>query len=500
MRTITIPYFSILAILLFFTSSSRAQTDKSFEYPKGKRAVVHAMDNFDEEEPFLMAFKFESYLDLVFLDEELEFVRKLRTENFPEKYRGRQIHSIMNSEKEVLVFLDAGYLGNTYRTILYRFDKENGSYKNEEVLDLPFDTILMLENSPVRLIKVFQYEDRFYKIWVDAKSSLLHIFYYQLGEDRKVQFETLNIPQAGLGKLLRKRKVIPTPVISHPEDASVVSNAKQEKIYMFGDELVLTVENPETGHTEIIAINTESWDMSLEFYPIENYQLEDELNQFNSYIYDDHLFQVHFSSQGLRLSKRSFASGEIVMEKFWEDSKSFYDDFHLRRKRQYVSGRLQEEVNPNLWRQFERSLAVHIQTEGEYERLVIGAHRYMKQSDRDVLNTVAIVTAVALEMGAGAWFGANPNALVNPFDPINLVLDALYYYSEGRIFQGDTYFNSETFAISPLNIQIGKWDRIMKQVNEQERKRNYRSVSLFEYNDKVYFGYWRKKKYHLVEM
>ena len=188
--------------------------------------------------------------------------------------------------------------------------------------------------------------------------------------------------------------------------------------------------------------------------------------------------------------------------KCWPDKESFYEDFQLRRKRQYVSGRLREQDDPKLWQQFDRSVAVHIQSEGEYERLIIGSHRYMKQKDRDVVNTIGTIAAIAAETGAGVWVGGNGAAdiFIDPFTPINMVIDAVYYFSEGRIFQGDTYFNSETFAISPYNIEAGKWDRIMKQVNEEEVERNPRSISLFEFNDKVYFGYWQKKKYYLLEM
>lgn len=496
------PYFISLSLFLLYNSGAHSQAYKFIEYPEGKNAQVYALDNFDEKEAFLMAFKFDSHFDFLFLDQEMNLVRKVQSEDLPARYEGRQIHSIMNSEKEVLVFLDAGTRKNSYRTILYRFNKDTGNYKDEEVLDLPEETIQMLEKSKVRLLKVFQYGDRFYKIWVDIKNSQLHIFYYQLGTNRISQFESLDIPKAELGKLLGKRKVIPTPVITHPEDASVISNAKQEKIYVFGDELVFSIENPETGNTEIIAINTEKWEMNLEFYPIPDFTPKDELNQFNSYIYDDHLFQVYFSSKGLKLSKRSFESGEVIMEKSWKNRNSFYDDFQLRRKRQYISGRLREDEDPKLWKQFGRSVSLHIQSEGDFERLVIGSHRYMKQKDRDVVNTIGTIAAIAAETGAGVWVGGNGavDIFVDPFTPINMVIDAVYYFSDGRIFQGDTYFNSETFAVSPYGIETGKWDRIMKQVNDEEAERNTRSISLFEFNEKVYFGYWQKKRYYLLEM
>ncbi|MDW3647918.1 MAG: hypothetical protein R8P61_12700 [Bacteroidia bacterium] len=502
MKTSTYPNLILLSLFLFIYSGTQSQAYKFFEYPEGKNARVYALDNFEEEEPFLLAFQFESHLDFLFLDQEMDLKRKVQSEDLPSRYWGREIQSIMNSEKEVLVFLDAGTRKNSYRSLLYRFNKDTGSYKDEEVLDLPEEIIAMLEKEKVKLLKVFQYGDRFYKIWVDVKRSQLHIFYYELGENRIAQFESLNIPQAGLGKLLGKRKVIPTPVITHPEDASVISNAKQEKIYAFGEELLLTIENFETGHTEIIAINTESWDLTVEFYPIANYQPEDEVKQFNSYIYGGHLFQVYANSEGLTLTKRSFDNGELIIERSWDDRSSFYEDFQFRRKRQFVSGRMNENEDPKLWRQFERSLAVVIQEEGDYERLIIGSHRYMKQKDRDVVNTLGAIASVAAETGAGVWIGGNgaANVFIDPFTPINMVIDAVYYFSEGRIFQGDTYFNSETFAVAPEGVETGKWDRILKRVNDEEMENNVRSISLFEFNQKVYYGYWRKKKYYLLEM
>ncbi|MEM6804520.1 MAG: hypothetical protein AAF696_24180, partial [Bacteroidota bacterium] len=310
-------------------------------------------------------------------------------------------------------------------------------------------------------------------------------------------FESLDIPQEGVAKLLGKRKVVPTPLITSSHDASIVSNAKQEKIYLFEKEILISIENPVSGDTEILAIDTENWTLDVEFHKVPNFADTSGPKSFNSFIYQGFLLQILFDQKGLHLTKKDFDSGEIMQERHWPNSKSFYDDFPLVLKRQYRTDGLLVRETPKIWKHFGNSIGVVVHTDGEYERLIIGSHRYMSQQDRNIVGTVGLIAAVASASGIATL--GNADIVIDPFEYINLGLDGVYYFTEGRMFQGDTFFNSETFAISNYEVPITKWDKLMERVSQEEENKNIHSISLFERNNKLYFGYWWKKRYYILQ-
>lgn len=493
--------FSTLLLLTF--SSSHGQVYSSFDYKKGKQATVFAMENNDPSEKFLLAFKFRSHFNMVFLDDSLGLQRMQKTASFNPDVWDKNVLGVLNLEKDLYVFMPTGDLGPALNTDLYRFRKEDGALK---LIRLRFtkEQEKELSDGHVKLVKIFQYENRFYKIWVNTKTSMLYIFFYEIGEKNFMDFKRIPLPVEGIGKRLGRRKVIPTPIITDYRDVSLMSNAKQEKIYMFEGEMLITVEDLEKGQTDLLAINTDTWDLYLESYPVSGFQADVEIQNFNSYIYDGLIYHILYNEEGLRVHKTDFDTGDLLTEIHWPSEEDFAQDFPIRRRRQFRGKNLSvSQIAPN-WRWLERSIGLLIQPEDSVERLMIGSHIYMDQRGRDILNTASAIAFVAGYAAGAAGFtlignGGSFSITIDPFASINSIIDATFYFSEGRTYQYDTYFDSENFDISNQDVNPARWEEVMGKVYSEEKKQKLSSVSLFERGDKFYFGYWRKKRYYLLE-
>lgn len=501
MKTIRLDLL-LFSLIILLTGSLLAQPFSTFEYRKGKNATVFAMENSDPEESFLMTFRFPSYFDLVFLDDDLHLKRITKTTSLPPNLWEKPVQGILNRENEVYVFMETGSYMNIYETSLFKINKEDGSIRILP-LNLTADAKEEMKEAKVKLLKVFQFEDRFYKLWIDVKSSKLYVFYYEMGEVNEMNFVSVDIPIESLARKLGKRQVIPTPVITDYRDASLISNAKKEKIYMFDQEMLISVENEKTGSTDLVVINTENWEIEQESYPVPSLIENTSGQQFNSFIYGGYMYQSSFNSTGLHLSKIDFETKEVLAEKTWANSNEFNDDFGLQKMRQFRGTRLRVVDNPNLWSEFNNSLAIVLQPEEGFERLIIGSHRYMDQTGRDVLNTLGVIASIGASVGAGNFVAGGNNGnittIIDPFESINYVIDAAFYFNEGRMFQGDCFFNPETFKTSSVDVNPDRWESVMERINEKGNEQRLFSVSIFERGDKIYFGYWRKKEYYLVE-
>lgn len=456
--------------------------------------MVYAMEEVGTDTGMLLAFQFRNTLEFVFLDKDLHFSRKISTDYRPALLEEILVDGILNTPDEVYVFMPSGEAGDIVSTSLLKINKQDGSHL---LLPLYFDPEMKtaINKGNVKNFKTFQFDNRFYKLWIDLKNDDLYVVYFELGESKSQNFKKINLPIEGIGKRLGKRQVIPTPLITGDHDVSLISNAKQEKIYLFPSEMIISAENPETGHTELIAINTDTWELSVETYPFAGFQRGITL-QINSFIYDGFLFQGIFSKQqGLQLNQVSFETGDILHEKRWETAEAFDDDFPLRRQRKQRGGTVKIKENPDLWRRFASSLSIVLHPEGQKDRLIIGAHTYMDQQSRDILTAVSIAGGMASTLGVG--FTVGNSLYIDPFEPMNYLIDASFYFGEGQVVQGDTYLDLESFELLHEHVDDAEWDKTMAAIFALQTQHKLNSMSLFEYKGKMYVGFWEKRIYYL---
>lgn len=471
-----------------------------FDYKKGKFATVYVLDNDDPDEALILVYQYKYSLEIIFLDEDLQFVRKISPKFTPNPIAELKVESVMNHDDHVYVFLNEGSFNSSLEGKMLQINKANGSFR---YLSLSLQSPLTkdLSKSKVKLLKVFQFQDRFYKLWIDVKSSELYVYHYELG-NHTVGLKQFQLSQDNIGKRLGRRQVIPTPLITDYHDASLVSNAKLEKIYMFPDEMIISLENQETGATELIVINTQTWEKVDEVYPVPAYLASQEEQLFNSFIFDGFLYQIVNNQEGLTLSKVDFETKETVAQQTWRSQESFEEDFSFRRMRKNIGSQLVIGEDVNVWKHLDQSLAVVLYPEGDQDRVMIGAHLYTDQTTRDVLAAVSIAASVA-SFASGystLWGGSGLTVSINPYESINYAVDAMLYFGDGRMFQADALFDHASMEpLAEVN-EAYKWDKIMELVDAKEQEVNMRSMCLFQYREDVVLGYWRKKQYFLIRL
>ncbi|MEM6804519.1 MAG: hypothetical protein AAF696_24175 [Bacteroidota bacterium] len=490
-------------IFLFFGSSPLiySQSSKNFTYPKGKLAQVFALENEDPEESFLLAFRFFNYLDLVFLNESMEYQRKLEISSFPKQREGGlAVQAISNSSKKLNLIVADGLWVNEYESLLFCIDKQSGEYESRR-LSLSEEKIDELEKADVRLLKIFQSKDRFYKLWIDEQASLLHILYFDLTEIEKgiPQLTSIDISETGLAKKLGISDDYSIPLISNKSDASIAGNASPEKIYHLAQNILISFE--EEDQTKFLIIDTENWELSTKLFPFPDFDENQEKIRLNSYLYEKDLYQVSFDERGVHLSIADFGSGKLLYSRRWEAEDKFLEDFPVHKKINYNSKRLLIKDADNMWYRFSKGISVLVETDGKTERLSIGSHNIIPRKSKNLLGATMAIGTFGGAIGASSLgsAGGSPSVLGGyPFST-NQLTKAVYYFGEGLIYRADTNWDAENFELSSTNVSLAPFDRMMKEIDKIQQEKNIYSMSLFEKNDKSYFGYWWKKQYHILD-
>ncbi|MEM6804518.1 MAG: hypothetical protein AAF696_24170, partial [Bacteroidota bacterium] len=448
-----------------------AQFASQFEYKKGKGTSVFVMEEPGSAAGYLLAFRSKSHVNMAFLDEELGLMRMQRAKNFAEEAWEKNIEGMINTKDQLYLFMPRGKVFSTLHSDLYKINKADGSYKIVPI-QLAADKTKEMESQYLKLVKIFQNENRFYKMWTNVYTNKLYIYYYEVDEVSSSGFHSFDLPIKGLAKRLGKRQVIPTPVFVGPQDASLVNNAKEQKIYMFEGEMLISAEDQRAGKTDLISINTDSWEVNLESYPIEGYIEGEKKQRFNSFIYDSHLYQILFNKEGLSVVKKGFGQGEIVQKKSWGNEEEFLQDFPLKKSRAFRGNTIKEKDIESLWQYLSESLAVVILEEGERERIIIGAHSYMDQEVRDILGGLAVAASIGSAAAGGFNLfgnGGGFNIYIDPFNAINAIIDISFYYGAGKKSQVDGFMNTDNFEIQlDENIAPTDWENIILQINTLE--------------------------------
>lgn len=501
----TFNQFILLIIFFFFLFPGLfGQYHSSFDYKKGNLATVFPMENDDREESFLLAFRFPSRFDLVFLDDSLGLKRMQNTEPFPPNLWDKGVLGAINKEEYLYVFMPAATHVQGEDIDLYKFNKEDGS---AEVIPVKFsdEQTKLLAKPPVRLVKVFQFQDRFYKIWVNTRSSFLHIFYYDLNNPDDMGFESLEIPDENFSRILGMEKFIPVPVITDPSQTTLIHAASQQKIYMQADRMIISIEDIRHGTSEFLSLDTYTWELAFKEQAVQGFIEKKRRQNFNSYLYNGALYQVLYNLEGLSLQKTDFATGGLIDEIQWLSVEDFIPDFPLRKTRIF-NGRksiLSETDDP--WKWFHRSIAVLIQAEASSERLVIGS-RVIPNLDigfSDIVDRREEFSFVGGSMDGTTGFaimgyGGSYNLNIAQFSPISPIIEAAHHFRNHGAIVSETYFESETFSFSSEPLFSRKWNARMENLEETNKQHKLRSVCLFTRGDKTYVGYWNKKRYFML--
>jgi len=475
------------------------------------------MENVGNMEPLLLLFQYKSYFDLVFLTEKIKLGRITTTMDLPPHLQGREIQSIITHADDVFVFLSSPDSENNHKTELLKISKLHGAF---EIIPFPEEPLQMKEAFSIAklfTVSTFQHENTFYKIWIHASSSSLHILSYNIENKQKLVFNSLKNPliansfmdhhlyrfAINLGQGIGSSPNI--PIILGSSVASLISKVKEQKIYMIGDDLYISVEDQKAGFTDLVIINTKTWDIQGNSYEAElGESFEDEVKKgVNSIVYEGYLYQLSYNSMGLHLRQLEIGTNRVIQKKTWADEAEFNRDFQTRSMRKFDGQRLKRVEKVNIWENFDRSLTLNIQREGDIERITIGSHRHMKElsSEESTLLYNTIYENLP-RVGTLAFYKSESSINFSnasyPFSHINLMVEAAYYYSGVKAYQGVSLFNSKTFEIKSANIIADKWTGIMEHIHEKINNKNT-EISLFRWKSKIYFGYRREGKYYLIE-
>ncbi|GEM_PF-524016 len=291
---------------------------------------------------------------------------------------------------------------------------------------------------------------------------------------------------------------------------AIETTSRPNKLYIIDNDFVFTFDN-NRSNTKIISIDPSTFELEKTSVNHPKIDGESEFTNYNSYLYDNKIFQIKSSSSTMAFTVKDFKTQkllkEIVLKK--EDSITFKNTPIIQEGPAFIAGKRSREMEATS--KFLRKISA-----GD-----IGIAVYKK----DGQNRITLGSKKEIRSGGGMMpmggFGAVP---MGGFGPVSVSFNPTFFayggYSSTKTVRIDCLFN-DNFEHLMGEISENIFDRIKtfeesfkntskkssipekgyKQLGQNSLKNRPELKNLFWHFDKLYFGYLDTgdRNYHLVE-
>lgn len=426
------------------------------------------------------------------------------------------LNDSLNSEKRVLLMEDARslfknkHLGNLSNGNIYSMFFYDKKTKGVLQYNLNFDSVEVGKKNSISLaaskdesfLDAANLGNKIQLLTVNKKVGTLFIneidingevvrtpykFFYLNDEDFEIVGGILFSGQTDFKK------------ISYVGDVSLNTSQSDEKMYAFDNKIIFTYDKADMPFTAVLVLDLAT--KQSEFRKIRHsdvlYNGYSNI-KYNSFLYDNKLFQVSSSYQALKVSVKNFATGDKIKE------------FNVERDQDidFKNGAITQEGGSSYYSPESRELTKSNQLLRKIDNSKV-AISVNKVSDSTLVMIVGSYLEVKRSVGMpmkGPGFDGVPNGIpigvvggitfsVNPF-----AIPGLYNYSNSRLVKS-AYFksliNPSDFSHIKGDLNKSKFDKI----NDYEEKLdNAKATTVFAKNDDFIYGYYDKetKTYNLV--
>ncbi len=426
---------------------------------------------------------------------------------------------LLNSKFEVLSQIETESLPNSFKTFIGHQINADGSYsiyftnnsnKKYGILNLDFQAknaemhTLEFKLKKEVYVESISFKGDFYLMSVTKNGSDIHFYNFNENgvntDKHTVNFNFLDsksangFPKRAYNYLVTKGIGSSGSLVKMDNDIpnAIEITSKPNKLYIKDGQFVFTFDN-DNSKTIVATVSPTNYEMNIDKFE----QLKSDnayFQNYNSYIYDDKLFQIISSPDEMKFSIRDIESKEllksIVLKK--EDTITFKNTPIIQEGPGFIAGtrtREMEETSKFLRKISRGDVGISAYKQNTNYKITIGSKIEIKSGG-----------GMMMPMGG---FGGMPMGTVGSLSvSFNPTFFAYSGYSSTKSTHIDCLFNDK-FEHLEGEISENVFDKIKtfedgftKNTSNEPQLKN-----VFRHNGKLYFGFVasQDKNYHLIE-
>ncbi len=465
-----------LALLLFIISNNlfaqqEALSFKNGEVSKRVKKDSYTISNVNNNELAVVIIERKDIYAYLF-SSDFSLKSELKTENIKSKYDKALGYSLNDGIYQVLYTNENK---NKFAVLSLDFDSSSG-VSNEINIDLKDDLLLDVVN----------YNNKLYLLSTNNGLTLnISVYNNNLGFDLLKSFHLDEIEndtnlmsskvQMGVFILAGKESPNITKIDSRVEN-SIEQTSNKNKLYQKDQSIILTFDVNEK-ETQLYTMDLENLTLDYKTYPYPKSKTT-EFKNYNSFIYQDHIYQMASSKETLKFQIKDFDYNIIKEFNIYRDRPITFKNSPIIQEGQtalpFLTNREMELTKKYLRKINGGNIGISVTKNKGYYYLTLGGFQVMPPS--------GMMTPV--------------NSVNGTFTGYNTTYLSYNSYSTTK----STYFNS--ILDSKFNHVKGKLQsNIFDQIEEYKSKLKYISgEDVFFHNNQLYFGYFNQKEstYHLL--
>lgn len=430
-------------------------------------------------------------LRVLYLDQDLNLVKDARVEQEAEFKRFFEIVGFID-QAQSLIIIAQFEREKHYAALIY--DKQEHTLKRTG-LEIP------LRNSSLRSPGLYV-DDAFASVQIHRKSSELVV--YRTRDGYELESDTFLI---AVDNLYGKMEVPETKnlfVITSESGNSLFSNIPENKMYLYGEKVHLTLEDIDEGFVTHFSIDLNTREQRITNYQLPRYTKGEAIIKTNCLIYEDLILLAAYQKEGLKLEIHEF--GEAGLTQAYEfPTDAEMDDYFLMANAERKNG-VKMEDKELLHSYLSKSLLISVEPTAEGDLwLVVGSIPQMSQAAQTALFLSVTVAAAflgsAIDPNVGNWISFDPVGAIESggYMLINMAdRYGKFVYRVGAINAGDLSLKykadlgvdeSEASA-NESELPLTAYDKMLVFLDEnKEYRKNAASQIIFPYRDGIVKGF-----------
>lgn len=302
----------IIVFLAFSLQPLKAQTNwfsidtNKFTEGQDLKQVINIVNEQDNE--LAVFFRYKTFIVAHIYNKTANIVNTFKVQTLP-KYEHNYFGASFIKDKTYTLFFKSDF-GTKFSALTINFNTSSFLYSDK--LDMPLKS--------EKIVGSFEYKSKIHILTTVKKTSKLKIYQLKNFENFTVKtfdfsntkFVTYRGFDTNLNEILKGPNADPSAsMVNHGEPTSLEMVTQHNKIYLNKDKLILTSDIDDL-HTRVISINLETEEQAYHKFPKISYDRKHRGSKSNSFVLDNHLFNMYISKEKLDFSIYDLTSKTLL--------------------------------------------------------------------------------------------------------------------------------------------------------------------------------------------